>query len=138
MLLEVQVCLRCFKNDGTAINADEYALIGPTGSFAVDGLGEEERSVNLTGCSLKLDSYKGRGASERFFEAIRTEIDRFTSFLASLDEASFKKFLAQGIKADLLISFKIDENTMDFDLVHALQAAASKLGLSTAILVNPG
>lgn len=137
MLVEVQVWLRSFKHDGSPVTGDEYALLGPTGSYAVEGLGEEERSVNLIGCSLKLDSFKGRAASERFWEAARTGIDSFALFLNSIDDGSFKSFLARGINSDLLMRFTIDENMMDFEISRNLVFAASRLGVSISILVNP-
>jgi hypothetical protein len=137
MLLEIRVCWRCFKIDGSAITESEYSQIGPTNAFVVGGIGEEERSVNLIGCALKLDAFKGRQPSERFFEAIGVELERFTSFLASMDEKQFQSFKALGIKSDLLVSFRVDESTMDFELPHILILAASRLGLSVSILVDP-
>src|SRR5262245_7018391 len=102
MLVKLHICLRCSKLDGSAITADEFAQIVPPSEYAVDGLGEEERSVNLVGCSVDIDRFKGRGASERFFEAAREEVERFASYLSALDAASYESFRLGGISSDLL------------------------------------
>src|SRR6185436_12338409 len=120
MLLAIQFALRCFKSDGSAITSAEFSQIGSTNNYLVEGLDEEERSVNLIACALTLDSFKGRGASGRFFDTIRGEIDKFTAFLSSINPASFRSFAAIGIQSDLLLSFKIDDNTMEYEIPRSM------------------
>lgn len=137
MLLEIQISLRCFKNDGAAITGSEFIRLGLPGPYSVSGLDVEEQAATLIGCSLKLDSFKGRGASQRFFQAIQVDVDQFATFLASVDEGSFKSFLATGVKADLLLNFKIDDNMMDVEVPHRLVYGAARLGIPASLLVNP-
>ena len=137
MLAKLQICLRCSKHDGSAITAEEFARVASASTYTVDGLGEEERSVNLVGCSVDIDAFKGRKASERFFGAIGGEVERFATFLNSLDAASFEAFRLGGVNSNLLVEFTIDENMMDFELPATIVLAAARLALPISILVNP-
>jgi hypothetical protein len=136
MLLEIRLYFRCFKVDGAAITEREMSLLSMSNPYAVDGLGEEQRSVNI-GTSLQRAAFKGRGVSDRFYQALGDESDRFIVFLASVNQASFQSFVALGIKCDLLLSFKVDEDTMDFEVPLRLISEASRLGLPVSILVDP-
>jgi hypothetical protein len=137
MLVKLSLCLRCFRLDGGAIGTDEFSRVVPASAYPVDGCGEDERSVNLIGCSLSIDSFKGRGASQRFAEAARAEVEGFASFLSSIDAAPFEAFLAGGSAADLLVKFSIDDNAMDFELPRALVSAAARLAIPITIVADP-
>ena len=137
MLLAVQLLFRSVKNDGSAITAQELSLIGSPIPYSVDGLGEEERSANF-GTTVSLDSFKGRGASDRFFDATNIEIDKFCVFLSGLNQDSFQSFIGLGVKCDIFVEFKIDENMMDFVLPLRFVAETARLCLPISILVNPG
>jgi hypothetical protein len=137
MLLGFQVSLRSFHEDGNAITEADYSQIGARGSFTVVGLGEEEHAVIISGVALSLDDFKGRGASERFYKAIDTEVERFASFLSALDPNAFRSLQDRRITSDLLLSFEADESTMDCELPEMLTSSAVRLGLPISLLVNP-
>jgi hypothetical protein len=137
MLLDVSLVLRLSKRDGSAISQVELARLGLSGPFAAEGLGEEERSVNITALSLALDSFHGPKPSEKFFDAIEGELKAFDDFLSSIDEQDFLLFLEADIDADLLLSFKSDEDTLDFNVPRSLVRNVARLNLALSILVNP-
>jgi hypothetical protein len=91
MLLEVQVTLRSYRNDGGAVAASEYAALASS-PYEITGLDGEDRAAVIAGCSLKFDSFKGRGASERFFKAVSADIEKFLAFLDSPGEGSLRHF----------------------------------------------
>lgn len=136
MLLEVQVTLRSYRNDGGAVAASEYAALASS-PYEITGLDEEDRAAVIAGCSLKLDSFRGRGVSERFFKAVSADIEKFLAFLDSLGEGVFETLRAANIRSDLLFRFVIDENEMDFKFPVTLVNLASRLGLALYVLVDP-
>lgn len=139
MLLSMKIILRAMANDGRAILSEEFEQWIPVSQFNAipEGLGIEERSVNLNLMDLHIDSFKGKKATEAFYGAIDKGVRDLTARLSQVTESTFLLARDAGVTFDIAIKTIIDDDFMDLTIPSELLIQMARLQLSVSLTTDP-
>src|SRR5437660_1359642 len=119
MVTYIEISLRAWHPDGNTISGEELvaALAADTSAYAVIGSGQKWETARIVASGHSLEAYKDKDEPhEAFFKSVRESLVAFSKWLSSLSPDSLDMLRSKGMKLDLFMDFRIDQDQLELEV----------------------